>query len=419
MNILFLTPQLPYPPRQGTTIRNFNLILHLAQQHTIDLLTFLAPGEQLAADSPLHALCRKVAAVPQPARSGRRRAADTLTTLTPDMGLRLESPTMWDLVRTWTVQTAYDVVQVEGIELAQYGMSVAGHKARRAPALVFDNHNCEYLLQKRNALNDLRLPRRWPAAGYSLAQWQKLRRYETMILHAADATVAVSEADKQAMLAIAPDAGITVVSNGIDLDAYRPAAGDFGAVVTAVDAAQPKFVFTGKMDYRPNIDAALWFAEEVLPTVVAREPDACLQLVGMNPHARLDVLRSDPHVTITGAVPDTRPYIAAAAVYVIPMRVGGGTRFKALEAMACAKAIVSTSLGVEGIPVQQGRELLLADTPADFAAAVLRLVADLRAGGTLQHQLGTAARRFVEQNYGWQTIIPRLNEVYQQVYQHA
>ena len=137
MNILFLTPQLPYPPRQGTTIRNYNLILHLAQRHTIDLLTFLAPGEELAAGSPLHSLCRKVAAVPQPARSSRRRAADTLTTLTPDMGLRLESPAMWDLVRTWTMQTSYDLVQVEGIELAQYGMAVAGHKARRAPALIF------------------------------------------------------------------------------------------------------------------------------------------------------------------------------------------------------------------------------------------------------------------------------------------
>jgi polysaccharide biosynthesis protein PslH len=417
MNILFLTPQLPYPPRQGTTIRNYNLILHLAQRHTIDLLTFLAPGEELAAGSPLHSLCRKVAAVPQPARSSRRRAVDTLTTLTPDMGLRLESPAMWDLVRTWTVQTAYDLVQVEGIELAQYGMAVGGHKARRAPALIFDNHNCEYLLQKRNALNDLRLPRRWPAAGYSLAQWQKLRRYETMILQAADATIAVSAADKQAMLAIAPEAGITVVSNGIDLDVYRPPTS--GTVDTAINTVQPKFVFTGKMDYRPNIDAALWFAEEVLPLVVAKEPNACLQLVGMNPHARLDVLRADPHVAITGAVPDTRPYIAGAAVYVIPMRVGGGTRFKALEAMACGKAIVSTSLGVEGIPVQHGRELLLADTPADFAAAVLRLVADLRSGGALQQQLGTAARRFVEQHYGWQTIIPQLDAVYQQVYQHA
>ncbi len=410
MNILFLTPQLPYPPRQGTTIRNFNLILHLAQQHTIDLLTFLAPGEQLAPAAP----CTRSAARWRPCPSRRARAPaaplDTLTTLTPDMGLRLASPAMWELVRTWVAQTAYDLVQVEGIELAQYGMAVAGHKAGHAPALVFDNHNCEYLLQKRNALNDLRLPRRWPAAGYSVAQWQKLRRYETMILQAADATVAVSAADKQAMLAIAPSAPITVVSNGIDLDAYRPA-----AALPAIAAAQPKFVFTGKMDYRPNIDAALWFAEEVLPLVAAQEPNACLQLVGMNPHPRLDVLRADRHVEITGAVPDTRPYIAAAAVYVIPMRVGGGTRFKALEAMALGKAIVSTTLGVEGIPVQHGRELLLADTPGDFAAAVLRLVADLRSGGALQQQLGAAARRFVEQHYGWQTIIPQLNAVYQQL----
>ena len=238
----------------------------------------------------MYTLCRKVAAVPQPARSSPRRAADTLTTLTPDMGLRLESPAMWELVRTWVAQTAYDLVQVEGIELAQYGMAVAGHKAGHAPALVFDNHNCEYLLQKRNALNDLRLPRRWPAAGYSLVQWQKLRRYETMILKAADATVAVSAADKQAMLAIAPSAPITVVSNGIDLDAYRPAASPRLPIATA----QPKLVFTGKMDYRPNIDAALWFAEEVLPLVVAQEPNACLQLVGMNPHPRLDELRADP-----------------------------------------------------------------------------------------------------------------------------
>jgi glycosyltransferase involved in cell wall biosynthesis len=301
---------------------------------------------------------------------------------------------------------------VEGIELAQYGMAVAGHKRGMQPALVFDNHNCEYLLQMRNATNDLRLPPRWPAAAYSLVQWQKLRRYETMILSAADATVAVSEADKQAMQRIAPDASIAVVSNGIDLEEYRPGAPFPNA---AVDADKPKLVFTGKMDYRPNIDAALWFAHEVLPLVVAQAPGACLQLVGMNPHVRLDELRSSPHVEITGAVVDTRPYIAAAAVYVIPMRVGGGTRFKALEAMASGKAIVSTSLGVEGIAVRDGHEMLLADTPGAFAAAILRLVTDLRTGSALQQQLGVQARRFVEQHYGWPTIIPQLDKVYQAV----
>jgi glycosyltransferase involved in cell wall biosynthesis len=425
MNILFLTPQLPYPPRQGTTIRNFNLILHLAAQHTIDLLTFLAPGEQLADDSPLHTYCRRVAAVEQPRRTTLRRAADTLTTLTPDMGLRLESPAMWDLVSQWTAETAYDIVQVEGIELAQYGMRVAGRRggaARKSsldepprPALVFDNHNCEYLLQQRNAFTDLRRPRRWPAAGYSLAQWQKLRRYEAAVLRAADATVAVSEADREAMQQIAPDAPITVVSNGIDLELYRPAATAAPGAQNAEDLGAPKLVFTGKMDYRPNIDAALWFAHEVLPLVVAAEPRALFQLVGMNPHARLDELRSNPNVQITGAVPDTRPYIAAAAVYVIPMRVGGGTRFKALEAMACGKAIVSTSLGIEGIPVHNEQQLLLADSAEDFAAAILRLVADLRRDAALQQRLGAEARAFVEQHYGWRTIIPKLQVVYQTV----
>ena len=169
------------------------------------------------------------------------------------------------------------------------------------------------------------------------------------------------------------------------------------------------------MDYRPNIDAALWFAEEVLPLITAQEPDAVLQLVGMNPHARLDVLRGQPNIEITGAVDDTRPYIQNAAVYLIPMRVGGGTRFKALEAMACAKAIVSTPLGVEGIPVHHEQEMLLAETPAAFAAAVLRVLADARTGGELARRLGTAARRFVEERYGWETIIPQFDELYQKV----
>jgi sugar transferase (PEP-CTERM/EpsH1 system associated) len=414
MHLLFLTPQLPFPPRQGTTIRNFNLLRHLARRHTIDLLTFLAPGEQLAADSPLHTLCRRVATAPQPTRPAVRRARDTFTTRTPDMGLRLQSAAMHALVTEWAAQTDYDIVQVEGIELVQYGIQVAGHKQGKRLALIFDNHNCEYLLQQRNAFNDLRLPRRWPAAVYSLLQWRKLVRYEAAALEAADATAAVSEADKQAMLHIAPGADITVISNGIDLTEYRPAASP-AHPLTRSPAHPLTLVFTGKMDYRPNIDAALWFAQEVLPLIATREPAVVFQLVGMNPHARLDVLAGHPNIEITGAVADTQPYIQGAAAYVIPMRVGGGTRFKALEAMACAKAIVSTSLGVEGIPVRHGQELLLADTPADFAAAVLRLIDDARSGAPLAQTLGAAARHFVEERYGWDAIVPQFDQLYQRV----
>jgi glycosyltransferase involved in cell wall biosynthesis len=335
---------------------------------------------------------------------------DTLTSLLPDMALRLEHPAMHRLIDQWATDTTYDLVQSEGIEMAQYGMRIARPANQRQAAnlrrpLVFDDHNCEYLLQKRNALTDLRLPRRWLAAAYSLVQWQKLRQYEARICRFATATLAVSEADRQALQALVPGLKVTIVSNGIDLAEYP-------LLPPPAPTPPVRLVFTGKMDYRPNIDAMLWFGRHVLPLIQAQAPNLCLQIVGMNPHPRLDELRANPAVEIVGAVPDTRPYLQTAAVYIIPMRVGGGTRFKALEAMASGKAIVSTTLGVEGIPVQDGHELLLADTPDAFAGQVLRLLADQRAGGPFSMALGAQARQFVERHYSWAQIVPRLEQLY-------
>lgn len=383
-------------------MRNYYFIRGLARNHAVDLLTFLAPGDQIADDSPLKTLCTRIAAVEQPVRTALQRVRSTLTTLTPDMGLRLESEAMHRLARQWLAETHYDVVQIEGIELAQYARPLLERRRDpERPALVFDDHNCEYLLQKRNAFTDLRHPQRWPAAAYSLVQWRKLRRYEAAIVRFADAVVAVSEADRRALLDLGAPTPIVVAPNGIDLEAYRPP-----------ETVSPlrTIVFTGKMDYRPNIDAVLWFAQNVLPRVLAKAPDVRFQIVGMNPHPRLNVLRSHPAIEITGAVPDTRPYIHQAGAYVIPMRVGGGTRFKALEALACAAPVVSTTLGVEGVDVRNGQELLIADEPEAFAAAVLRLLEDAQKGGALRRQLGAQGRRFVEQRYGWEQILPKLEE---------
>jgi glycosyltransferase involved in cell wall biosynthesis len=135
----------------------------------------------------------------------------------------------------------------------------------------------------------------------------------------------------------------------------------------------------------------------------------------MNPHARLNSLHHQPHIEITGAVPSPVPYLQAADAFVIPMRVGGGTRFKALEAMAARKAIVSTALGVEGIGVQAEREMLIADTPAAFAAAILRLIADRREGASLAHRLGQAAHEFVAARYTWDQIVPIFDQLYVQL----
>ncbi len=193
MKLLFLTPQLPYPPRQGTTIRNFNLIKTLSARHSIDLFTFLAPGERLEPDNPLNELCGRIECLAQPVRSTAQRGRDTLLSPRPDMGLRLESKPMHALVHAGiTVNPPqYDIVQVEGIELSQYGLQLASQSfgATTRPSFIFDDHNCEYQLQQRNAFTDLRQPRRWIAAAYSLIQWQKLRRYERASLQAADATL--------------------------------------------------------------------------------------------------------------------------------------------------------------------------------------------------------------------------------------
>jgi glycosyltransferase involved in cell wall biosynthesis len=152
----------------------------------------------------------------------------------------------------------------------------------------------------------------------------------------------------------------------------------------------------------------LWFVQKVLPLVQTEIPEVHFIVVGQRPHRRLDVLRDDPSVTLTGWVEDTRPYITEAAVYVVPLRMGGGTRFKILEAMAMGKPVVSTRLGAEGFPVTHGRDLLLADTPTDFAAAVVSLLRSPEQ----QARLIRAGRAFVEQQYDWGVIVPKVEAVY-------
>ncbi|MCB0085544.1 MAG: glycosyltransferase, partial [Caldilineaceae bacterium] len=269
----------------------------------------------------------------------------------------------------------------------------------------------EYLLQKRNALTDLHHPRRFLPALYSIVQWQKLRAYEARICRRADGVLAVSEPDQAALKRLVPSADVTVIANGIDAEAYQPAA---SLTLTPTAQTPATLVFTGKMDYRPNIDAVLWFADHVLPLIHKAQPHVRFQIVGMNPHPRLDRLREEPTIEITGAVEDIAPYLSHAGVYVVPLRIGGGTRFKVLEAMAQGLPIVSTTLGVEGIDVTDGQELLLADRPEAFAQAVLQILDSRQANGQMTTAMGNAARAFVTANYSWTQILPRLEALYQE-----
>ncbi len=408
--ILMLTPQLPIPPQaltgtsQGTTIRNFNLIAGLAHRHTVDLVSFVADGT-ISDELPeeLVRCCRRIITLPQPVRTTRQRIRDTFLSPLPDMALRLASPIMHEhLDRLLAGQDGgeYDVIQIEGIEMAGYMPRQPGRSATR---LVFDDHNAEYVLQRRAYLTDLRRPPRWPAAAYSLIQWRKLVSYERQVCRAADRVVAVSEADAAALRRLLPGLDVTVVPNGVDLTFLQP-----GVVPPQPGMARNALVFTGKMDYRPNVDAVLWFVDAVLPLILQQAPDAHFYVVGQQPHARLARLAEHPAVTLTGRVPDVRPYIAGAGAYVVPLRIGGGTRLKVLEAMAMGRPIVSTRLGCDGFAFTGGQEVVFADEPAAFAASVLALLRDPAQAAAL----GRRAREHVAAELGWDAIVPRLEALY-------
>lgn len=425
MRILFLTPQLPYPPHQGTSIRNYNLIANLAPRHEIHLLSFVRAYDEVKKATPLFRHCCSIETVLAPPRSPLRRFLSLFLSPLPDMALRLPPAEFSTKLRTCLERQCFDVVQIEGIEMAQSWMewklgtglklpaaSILRHTSNvqcrtsnsQYPLSIFDDHNAEYVLQHRAFETDIRQPKRWAAALYSFIQWKKLSRYEALVCRLADQVVAVSEADKAALRRLVPGLEVTVVPNGVDVDYY--AATD----IRPASLRAPSLIFTGKMDFRPNVDAVLWFWQEVLPLIKRQIPDVHFYIVGQSPLRRVQRLAGDPAVTVTGYVDDVRPYIASASVYVVPLRIGGGTRLKVLEAMAMGKAIVSTTLGCEGFEgLVAGRELLIADTPEEFARQVIELLRD----APHREKLGQAARRFVKERYDWRIIVPKLERVYE------
>ena len=417
MRILFLTPQLPYPPHQGTTIRNYNLIANLAPRHEIHLLSFVRSQDEIARATPLHQHCCSIEGVLAPRRSPLKRFLSLFLSALPDMALRLPSAEFRARLAATLRRVPFDVVQIEGIEMAYpWMLEVRNWKLDyeagpptsilQLPSSIFDDHNAEYVLQQRAFETDVRQPRRWVAALYSLIQWKKLSRYEAMVCRLADGVVAVSEADKTALQLLVPGLEVTVVPNGVDVEYYT------SADIRPSPLPPRSLVFTGKMDFRPNVDAVLWFCHEVLPLVRREMPDVRFYIIGQSPHRRVLRLADDPAVTVTGYVDDVRSYIAGACVYVVPLRIGGGTRLKVLEAMAMGKPIVSTSLGCEGFEgLESGRELSVADTPEEFAQQVIGLFDD----ASRRERLGRAARRFVEEQYDWRLIVPKLEQVYEKL----
>lgn len=418
MRLLLLTPQLPYPPRQGAAMRNYNIARLLSSEAEVSLLSFPSDYECPEALPRLRESCARVEVAPRPHRRRSDRLATLLFRATPDLATRLASVEFARMLSELLSTDSFDLVQVEGLELAGYVLPVLQRQVRRrvapggwtavsGPLFVLDEHNAEYLLQRRafETTSSSPLP-----ALYSLVQWRKLRLYERNACRLFDGVATVAESDRVALLGLDPLLNVRVIPNGVDVEYFHRDWRQGALTLAPPDLPPgPLVVFTGSMDFRPNVDAVTWFAQKVWPIVRQSAPEAEFYVVGRNPVPAVRKLARLSGITVTGGVPDVRPYLERAKAFVVPMRMGGGVRLKVLEAMSMSRPVVSTSMGLSGIDFEPGKHALLADDPGDFASAVCRLLEDSDLGA----RMGTEAAGFVRARYDWRMIVPEFLRLYE------
>ncbi len=392
MKFLFLTPQLPYPPEQGAALRNWGIIRELSHRHEIHLLAFAdTPREQPGVAS--------VTTVPRPNRTKRKRVTDLLTRTDPDMARRLWSESYATALEKLLAEQTFEVVQVEGIEMVPYALPYLGKTTR--PLWVYDAHNAETALQHSAFRADRRNPRRLPHALYSAIQLWKLHRYEQRLLQRFDVVSAVSNEDVRLLQ---EKSGITplLLPNGVDTEVVTPDSATPARPM--LERAGPHLVFTGKMDFRPNVDGLLWFVKEILPNITTDCGVPTLWAVGKNPHESRAPLRDHPQVVVTGRVPLIEPYIAGADVVVVPLRMGSGTRLKVLQALSMAKPLVGTTLGCAGLDLRALDHVFFADEADAFAGAISHMLKNPSESAAM----GKNAREHVQKYFDWRVLVPDL-----------
>jgi len=393
MNLLFITTSLPYPPNTGGAIRAHGIIegLRLAG-HTVHLICF--HDEIPPADLGII-----IHAVP----SFQRKKSDRLKTLVltrqADIAGRFYSEAFAQKLTELLNNQKFDLIQFEGIETICY-LPIA-KKIQPTTKSVFDTFNAEYMLQRNIFDIDRKNLKRLPMALYSYAQIGRIKRYERAMCQLADAVIAVSEEDAILLRPLCDPDKVHVVSSGIWVKPYLQ-------TPPPIQMNHPSIIFTGKMDYRPNVDAMLWFADEILPIIRQKVPTVHLYIVGQQPHSRLDRLKTDDHITITGKVESVIPYLYGGIAYIAPLRMGSGTRLKLLEAMACGCAITATSLASSGLGDVVKLVMNIADDPISFGNAVI----DVLENSSKREKMGASARDYVQKKYDWSAILPNLVRVY-------
>ena len=382
MRILFISSWFPYPPDNGSRIRIFNLLRHLARRHEIILLCFSNHSRDLRHLGKLESFCRRVHVFEgrsfQP-RSGR--ALRGFLHPWPRWLVDTYSPAMADCIERICSEEPLDLVIASEIDNSPYLGAIRG-----IPRVLEDlevSLDIEALRAARGVSQTLR---------QGLRLWKFARYLGGILLRDAEGCTVVSELERQRVGRLVPAAPPpAVIPNGVDVDHY---AGDFGRPDPAT------FIFTGVLAYSANLDALDYFLREIWPLIQREQADARLLVTGRVEGVSLERLPQCGGVTFTGYVKDIRPWIARSCASIVPLRIGGGTRLKILESMALGTPVVSTSKGAEGLAVESGEHLLLADEPAAFAEAVLSLMRD----GELRSRLSVSGKSLVRVHHDWKTI---------------
>ena len=394
LKILFLSPTVPFPLTDGGRIRVFNLLKQIARKNSVTLLALETQPTDAEGVAELQQLGIRVHLVPN-AQSLPPISLGTLLKAflrrQPITVARYDLPAYCQKFRELIATGTFDLVHYEMFHTAQF------HTETRLPS-VLSQQNVDSEIWRR--LRD-----ETANPFYKLAYWTQhltFQRYERVLSPKFDAVTCTSDIDAAVFQRHCAEDAIEIIPNGVDVTHYLP---DFSAEVPA------HLIYIGSMDWYPNEDAVSFFGDQVLPRIQARVPDVRFSIVGGNPSVRVQKLAERKGVVVTGRVPEIKPYFAEATVFVVPLRIGSGTRLKILEALAMGKAIVSTSVGAEGLDLKDGEEIFIADEPIVFADAVIRLLTD----ASLRRRAGEKGRARVERDYDWRSIGEKLHEVYTKI----
>jgi glycosyltransferase involved in cell wall biosynthesis len=392
LRVLVVGAWFPYPPRWGWAMRVYHLARQLAERHDVTLLTYgTSADRENVAELEQQSLTVEIVAREAPTRLARRKdQLASLVSRTPFEPYTTHSREMQDAIDRLFASGPFDVVQLESTLVWPF-------RFPEGTPLVLDEHNVDYETYARMREGTSSPLRK---AFYKVEE-ARVRRYEQQAWRHAAGCVLTSAREEEMVNEAAPGTPTAVVPNGVDTEYFRPGTRE----------VQPRtLVFNGVLDYRPNLDAALFLVDEVLPIVQTSHPETRVVIVGRGGPDELGLFRR-PNVEATGEVPDVRPYLGQAELVVVPILAGSGTRFKVVEGLAMEKPMVSTAVGSEGIGVEDGQHLLVADTAADFAAGIVQLFED----PTLARSLGHAGRGFVEREYSWNRAGQRLQALYDEV----